>query len=75
MAPRFDRTRRFAEPHAMLILDVIFTIMWLSAFAAQAAYNSYNNCKGACGASKVVVGMGVIVWLVAILLSYSYLHL
>ncbi|KAL2887764.1 hypothetical protein HOO65_040101 [Ceratocystis lukuohia] len=72
MTPRFDKTRRFAEPHAMLTLDVIFTILWLSAFAAQAAYNSYGKCKGACGASKAIVGLGVLTflsWIPCIILS------
>ncbi|KAL5604082.1 hypothetical protein BROUX41_002071 [Berkeleyomyces rouxiae] len=72
MTPRFDKTRRFAEPHAMLTLDVIFSILWLSGFAAQAAYNSYGNCSGACGASKAVVGFGVLTclsWIPCIILS------
>lgn len=63
MTPRFARTRKWAEPHAMLAVDVVFTIIWLSAFAAQAAYNSSGSCGQACGISKGVVAMGVFVCL------------
>jgi hypothetical protein len=60
MTPRFERTRRFAQPHAMLCVDVFFTILWLSAFATQAAYNSANDCGQACNLSRAIVGLGVI---------------
>jgi hypothetical protein len=63
MTPRWERTRRFAEPHAMLAVDGVFTIIWLSAFATQAAYNSSGDCGKACKLSGVVVGLGVIVTL------------
>ncbi|KAK2595174.1 hypothetical protein QQS21_007134 [Conoideocrella luteorostrata] len=63
MTPRFARTRKFAEPHAMLAVDVLFTIIWLSAFATQAAYNSSGLCGGACNLSKGVVALGVFVCL------------
>lgn len=63
MAPRFPRTRKFAEPHAMLTVDALFTVIWLSAFATQAAYNSADLCGTGCGISKAVVAMAVFVFL------------
>ncbi|KAF4582163.1 chaperone-binding protein [Ophiocordyceps camponoti-floridani] len=59
MAPRFDRGRRFAEPRAMLVIDVLFTILWLAAFATQAAYNTANLCGQRCNLSKGIVGLGI----------------
>ncbi|CCE28533.1 hypothetical protein E4U22_006099 [Claviceps purpurea] len=63
MAPRFGRTRKLAEPHVMLAVDGSFTIIWLSAFATQAAYNTSGLCGQACNISKAVVGLGVFVCL------------
>ncbi|KND93565.1 hypothetical protein TOPH_01517 [Tolypocladium ophioglossoides CBS 100239] len=63
MTPRFSRTRRFAEPHAMLAVDVAFAVIWLSAFATQAAYNTANLCGEACNLSKAIVGLGVFITL------------
>ncbi|KAK4041661.1 hypothetical protein C8A01DRAFT_14640 [Parachaetomium inaequale] len=63
MAPRFPRTRKIAEPHAMLVVDALFVVIWLSAFSTQAAYNTANLCGTACGISKAVVAMGVFVCL------------
>ncbi|GAB1314266.1 Chaperone-binding protein [Madurella fahalii] len=63
MTPRFPRTRKIAEPHAMLVVDALFTIIWLSAFATQAAYNTANLCGTACGISKAIVGLGFFVFL------------
>lgn len=57
--PRFPRARRFAEPHAMLVVDAVFTIIWLSAFSTQAAYNSSGRCGGACSLSRAIVALGV----------------
>jgi hypothetical protein len=53
----------------MLVVDVLFTVIWLSAFSTQAAYNTANLCGNACGLSKAIVGLGVFVlyvreWLV-----------
>lgn len=59
MAPRYERAANIAQPNAMLTVDAIFTIIWLSAFATQAAYNSANSCGTACGVSKAIVGVGV----------------
>jgi len=64
MTPRFPRTRNFANPLALAIVDVIFAVLWITAFSAQASYNSSGKCKGACGASKTVVGMGLFIWCV-----------
>ncbi|KAG6008037.1 hypothetical protein E4U21_005050 [Claviceps maximensis] len=61
MTPRFGRTRKWAEPHVMMAVDASFTIIWLSAFASQAAYNSSGFCGNACGISKAVVGFAVFV--------------
>ncbi|CAK7220075.1 hypothetical protein SBRCBS47491_004066 [Sporothrix bragantina] len=58
-APRFPRTRRFAEPHVMVAIDALFCIIWLSAFAAQASFNSAGKCGDGCGASKGIVALGV----------------
>jgi hypothetical protein len=64
MAPRFPRTRKLAQPMVMAVTDGVFAVLWLSAFAAQAAYNTANLCGGACGRSKAVVAMGFLVLLV-----------
>lgn len=43
----------------MLCTDFLYTIIWLSAFATQAAYNTAGDCGSACGPSKAIVGLGV----------------
>jgi len=48
----------------MVVVDCVFTIFWLSAFASQAAFNTANLCGQACGASKAIVGLGLFVWCV-----------
>ncbi|CAK7564760.1 MAG: hypothetical protein SEPTF4163_002660 [Sporothrix epigloea] len=58
-APRYPRTRRFAEPHVMVAIDALYCIIWLSAFAAQASFNSAGKCGDGCRASKGVVALGV----------------
>jgi hypothetical protein len=63
MVHRFPRTRKWANPYALVSIDLIYAIFWISAFAAQASYNSSGKCKGACGVSKGVVGFGVFIWL------------
>lgn len=60
MTPRFERTRRFANAKAMFAVDLFCVILWLSAFATQAAYNSANLCGNRCSVSKGVVALGVI---------------
>ena len=65
MAPRFPRTRKIAQPHAMVAVDALFAVIWLSAFATQAAYNSAGLCGTACHLSKAVVAMAVFVWYVS----------
>lgn len=61
MAPRYSRTRKFANIYAMATVDGVFTVLWMSAWAAQAAYNTANLCGGACGESKAIVAMGFFV--------------
>lgn len=67
MTPRFERTRRFANPYVMLGVDGLFIVLWLSAFSTQAAYNSSGQCGGSCGISKAIVAVGVFV-------TYVYIH-
>lgn len=57
-APRYERTRRIAQPAAMTVIDCIWGILWLSAFASQAAYNTANMCGQGCAVSKAIVGIG-----------------
>jgi hypothetical protein len=64
MTPRFPRTRKFGPPLAFAIVDIVYAFFWISAFASQASYNSSAKCKGACGASKAIVGMGFLIWCV-----------
>jgi hypothetical protein len=66
MTPRWQRSKKFAEPHAMLVVDAIWAIFWLSAFASMAAFNSANRCGSVCGPSSGVVAMGVLVFLLFI---------
>ncbi|KEY73307.1 hypothetical protein S7711_01426 [Stachybotrys chartarum IBT 7711] len=63
MTPRWERTRRFAEPHAMLTVDALFAVIWLSAFATQAAYNTAGYCGQACSVSAAIVGLGVVIFI------------
>ncbi len=58
LTPRFERSRRWANPYAFAALDIVYTILWLSAFASVAAYNSSGLCFGACGLSKACVALG-----------------
>jgi hypothetical protein len=64
MSPRFPRTRKLANPHALLVVDFLYCIMWLSAFAAVANWNGTGKCKGGCTVSKAVVAIGVFLWYV-----------
>lgn len=59
MAPRYPRAANIAQPNALVTVDAIMTIIWLSAFATQAAYNTADDCGSACGPSKAIVGLGV----------------
>lgn len=45
----------------MLAVDGLFTIIWLSAFSTQAAYNTANLCGEVCNLSKAIVGLAVII--------------
>ncbi|KAI9049349.1 hypothetical protein LZ554_007193 [Drepanopeziza brunnea f. sp. 'monogermtubi'] len=74
MTPRFPRTRKLANPYAMACVDALFCISWLAAFASQASYNSSGKCKGACGGSKAVVGLGVFIWLFWVATTFMSLY-
>ncbi|CCC13308.1 hypothetical protein SMACR_06599 [Sordaria macrospora] len=63
MAPRFPRTRKLAQPHAMVAVDASMAIIWLSAFSTQAAFNTAGSCMSVCGISKAIVGLGFFVFL------------
>ncbi|KAJ3553761.1 hypothetical protein NPX13_g10802 [Xylaria arbuscula] len=72
LAPRYERTRRVANPNVMLVVDSIFAIFWLSAFASQAAYNTANDCGKACKVSKAIVGLAffeLFAWILSTLVS------
>lgn len=56
-APRYERTRKIAQAHAMTVIDCIWAIFWLSGFASQAAYNTANMCGQGCAVSKAIVGI------------------
>ena len=45
--PTFSRVKRFANPFAFAVLDALFTILWLAAFAAVAAWTNQGIAKGA----------------------------
>lgn len=59
MAPRYPRAANIAQPNALVTVDALMTIIWLSAFATQAAYNTADDCGSACAVSKAIVGLGV----------------
>ncbi|KAF7927488.1 uncharacterized protein EAE98_005870 [Botrytis deweyae] len=67
MTVRFPRTRKFANPYALLVIDLVWCVMALSAFAAVANWNSTGKCGSGCKVSKAVVGLGVFLWLFWIL--------
>ncbi|KAI0434694.1 hypothetical protein F5Y09DRAFT_215737 [Xylaria sp. FL1042] len=72
LSPRYERTRRAANPNVMLVVDSIFAIFWLSAFASQAAYNTANDCGKACAVSKAIVGIAffeTFSWILSTLVS------
>ncbi|KAH7033188.1 uncharacterized protein B0I36DRAFT_105921 [Microdochium trichocladiopsis] len=72
-APRYERTRRIAQPAAMTVVDCIWAIFWLSAFASQAAYNSANSCGQGCAVSRAIVGMcffELLLWILSTLVSF-----
>lgn len=45
----------------MLAVDAVFTVIWLSAFATQAAYNAADKCGKGCSISKAIVALGVFI--------------
>jgi len=62
MTPRFPRSQRLAHPYALLTVDAIYTILWISGFASVASWNSAGKCTD-CGVSDAVVGFGVVIFL------------
>ncbi|CZS92915.1 uncharacterized protein RCO7_01248 [Rhynchosporium graminicola] len=74
MTPRFPRTRKLANPYAMACVDALFCILWISAFASQASFNSSGKCKDACGLSKAVVALGVFIWLFWVITTFMSLY-
>jgi hypothetical protein len=62
MTPRFPNTRKYANPYALATVDGLYTILWLSAFAALANWNSTGKCGNGCKLSEAVVGLGVFIW-------------
>jgi len=74
MTPLFPRSRKFANPYAFAGVDIVFTILWLSGFAAMAAFNNAGSCKKSCGLSDVMIAVGVFVFLFFILTSAISLY-
>ncbi|KAF3770825.1 hypothetical protein M406DRAFT_354579 [Cryphonectria parasitica EP155] len=77
MAPRYPRASNIAQPNALLTVDALMTIIWLSAFATQAAYNTADDCGSACGVSKAIVGLGVfetLFWGLSTFISFATLQ-
>jgi hypothetical protein len=72
MAPRWERTRRIAQPHAMLVVDVLWTILWVTAFATQASYNGRNDCGQGCSVSRGIVAVAffqIVFWAASAIVS------
>jgi len=63
MTPRFPRTKKLAHPYALLTVDSIYTILWISGFSSVASWSSAGKCTKNCGLSKVVVALGVFIFL------------
>ncbi|RYP27180.1 hypothetical protein DL767_007773 [Monosporascus sp. MG133] len=77
MAPRWERTRRLANPHAMTVIDCIWAILWLSAFATQVSYNKRGSCGQACSVSKAIAALAffqTLFWLLSTGVSYYTLR-
>lgn len=69
MTARFPRTRRFAHPYGLTTVDALFMVMWLSAFAAVASWNTAGKCGDGCKLSKTIVGLGVFIWYFSFVLN------
>lgn len=54
----FARSRNWGNAYVFAGLDVLFAILWLSAFAAVAAWTNKGHCFGACKYSKAMAGFG-----------------
>ncbi|TVY38037.1 hypothetical protein LSUB1_G005278 [Lachnellula subtilissima] len=74
MTPRFPRARKLANPYAMAVVDCLFCVIWLSAFATVANWNGAGKCGDGCGKAKGVVALGVFTWLLWIATSLISLY-
>ncbi|KFY50630.1 hypothetical protein V496_09268 [Pseudogymnoascus sp. VKM F-4515 (FW-2607)] len=65
----FARSRNWGNAYVFAALDVVFAILWLSAFAAVAAWTNHGYCFGACSLSKAMAGVGFFVFALWVLTS------
>lgn len=78
MVPMWSRTTHFGNPYAYFILDTLFAILWLSAWAAVASYVSAGGgcahftlgSNGKCKLSEATVILGVFIMCLFIGTSY-----
>lgn len=54
----FARSRSWGNAYVFAGLDVLYAILWLSAFASVAAWTNHGYCFGACNLSKAMAGFG-----------------
>jgi translocation protein SEC72 len=81
MVPMWSRTQRFGNVYAFAALDGLFTILWLSAWAAVAAYVSAGGgcshfslgSNGKCKLSEGTVVLGV--FIMALFIGTSYVSI
>lgn len=69
MTVRFPRTRKFANPYALAVVDGLYMIFWLSAFAALASFKSSGKCGDGCHKTGSAIAMGVFVWYARLVLN------
>lgn len=82
MVPMWSRTQRFANVYAFVILDGLFTILWLSACAAVASYISAGGgcskfslgSNGKCKLSEGTVVLGVFIMVLFVGTTYISLR-
>ncbi|KFY30365.1 hypothetical protein V493_01962 [Pseudogymnoascus sp. VKM F-4281 (FW-2241)] len=65
----FARSRNWGNAYVFAGLDVLFAILWLSAFAAVAAWTDRGHCFGACKYSKAMAGFGFFIFVLWVLTS------
>lgn len=71
----FARSRNWGNAYVFAALDVVFAILWLSAFAAVAAWTNHGYCFGACSLSKAMAGVGFFVLYVSYTFTKEWDHL